>query len=108
MWLQTAKQDGDRISKQFLCSIWKKRNERPNVGGVSIRSRNGAPSRKGCVVNGQMTKTSDKRVRPPPARPRLPSSGRLDMPTVDGTAAAFACRSATLHLSVSCRFRVWA
>ena len=39
-WPQTAKQDGDR----FLCNIWKKRNERPNVGGVSIRSRNGAPS----------------------------------------------------------------
>ena len=33
-WPQTAKQDGDRISKQFLCNIWKKRNERPNVGGV--------------------------------------------------------------------------
>ncbi|CAN0251801.1 unnamed protein product [Laminaria digitata] len=24
-------------------------NERPNVGGVSTRSRNGAPSRKGCM-----------------------------------------------------------
>ena len=23
-WPQTAKQDGDRISKQFLCNIWKK------------------------------------------------------------------------------------
>ena len=33
-WPQTTKQDGDRISEQFLCSIWKKRNERPNVGGV--------------------------------------------------------------------------
>ena len=55
-WPQTAKQDGDRIRKQFLCNIWKKRNERPNVGGVSIgSSRNGAPSREGCVVNGQMT-----------------------------------------------------
>ena len=31
-WPQTAKHDGDRISKQFLCSIWKKRDERPNVG----------------------------------------------------------------------------
>ena len=52
-----AKQDGDKISKQFICSIWKKRsNERPNVGGVSIRSRNGAPFRKGGVVNGQITK----------------------------------------------------
>ena len=46
-WPQTAEQDGDRISKQFLCSTCKKRNERPNVGGVSIRSRNGSPSRKG-------------------------------------------------------------
>ena len=60
-----AKQDGDRISKQFLCNIWKKRNERPSAGGVSIRNRNGAPSRKGCVVNGQMTKASNKGVRPP-------------------------------------------
>ena len=59
-WPQTAKQDGDRIFKQFLYNIWKKHNERPNVGGVSIRSRNGAPSRKGCVVNGQMTKASNK------------------------------------------------
>ena len=33
-WPQTAKQDGDEISKQFLCSTWQKRNERPNVGGV--------------------------------------------------------------------------
>ena len=22
-WPQTAKQDGDRISKQFLCNIWR-------------------------------------------------------------------------------------
>ena len=43
-------------------------NERPNVGGISNRSRNGAPSRKGCVVNGQMTinKASNKRLPPPP------------------------------------------
>ena len=27
---------------------------------VSIRSRNGAPSRNGCVVNGQITKASNK------------------------------------------------
>ena len=49
-WPQKAKQQGDKISKKFLCNIRKKRNERPNVGGVSIRSRNGAPSRKGCAV----------------------------------------------------------
>ena len=61
-WEQTAKQYGDRISKQFLCNIWKTRNEPPNVGGVSIniRSRNGTPSQKGCVVNGQMTKANNK------------------------------------------------
>ena len=59
-WPQTAKQDGDRICKHFLCSIWKKRNERPSVGGVSIRSRIGDLSRKGCVVNDQMTKASNK------------------------------------------------
>ena len=64
-WPQTAKQDGDRISKQFLCNIWKKRNERPNVGGVSIWSRNG--SRKGCVANGQMTKASKMSTPPPPS-----------------------------------------
>ena len=51
-WAQTVKQHGDRTSNQFLCNTWKKRYELPNVGGVSIRSRNGAPSRKGCVVNG--------------------------------------------------------
>ena len=63
-WPQVAKQDGDGVSKQFLCNMWKKRNERRNVGGVSVRSRNGAPSRKRCVVNGQM-KASNNRVRPP-------------------------------------------
>ena len=62
---QTAKQDGDRISKQFLCHIWKKRNEHPNVGGVSIRSRNGAPSRKGFVVNGQMARQATNEYPPP-------------------------------------------
>ena len=35
---------------------------------VSIinRSRNGAPSRKGCVVNGYMTKASNKMSTRPP------------------------------------------
>ena len=59
-WPQTAKQDGDNICKRFLCNIWKKRNDRLNVEGVSIRSRNGAPSRKGRVVNGHTTKASNK------------------------------------------------
>ena len=60
--------DGDRTRKQILCSTCKKHNERRNVGGVSIWSRNGAPSRKGCVVNGQMTEASHKCVRPLAAR----------------------------------------
>ena len=59
-WPQTAKQDGDRINNQFPCSIWTKRNYRPSVGGISIRTRNDAPSRKECMVNGQMTKASNK------------------------------------------------
>ena len=50
------KQDGDRIRKQLLCSIWKKRNERPHVGGVSVRNRNSAPS----PEYGHMTKASNK------------------------------------------------
>ena len=47
-------------SKTFLCNIWKTRDERPNVGGDSIRSRNDARSRKGCVDNGQKTTASNK------------------------------------------------
>ena len=42
-----------------------------NVGGVSKRSRNGAPSRKGCVVNARNTSrqaTNDYAPPPPPPR----------------------------------------
>ena len=59
-WQQAAKQEGGKNSKQSPCSIWEQRNERTHVGGVSNRSRNGAPSRKGCVVNGPMTQASNK------------------------------------------------
>ena len=69
---QTAKQEGNGISKQLLCSIWKKRNERRNVGGVSFTSRNGAPSKNGCMVNGQITKASNQWLRPPPLPPPRP------------------------------------
>ena len=66
-WPQTAKQDGDRISAQFQCTIWKRRNERPNVGGVPTRSsRNGAPSRKACVVNRQILRQATNEYVPPP------------------------------------------
>ena len=33
-WAQTAKEEGDKLNDFFLFNIWKKRNERPNVGGV--------------------------------------------------------------------------
>ena len=59
-WPQAAKQVGEKIGEQKLCNIWKQRNEPPNVGGVSFRSKNGAPSRKGCVVSAQITKASNK------------------------------------------------
>ena len=50
-------------------------NECANVGDVFIRIRNGAPSGKGCVANGQMTNASNKYVRRPPPPPpcMLPS-----------------------------------
>ena len=59
-WPQKANQDGDMICRRFLCSVWKNRNEYLNVGGLSLRSRSGAASRKGCMVNGQTTKASNK------------------------------------------------
>ena len=31
-WPQKAKQQGEKISKNFLCKIWKKCGERPTVG----------------------------------------------------------------------------
>ena len=65
-WPQAAKQEGGKINKYFLCNVWKQRIEPPTVGGVSIMSRNGAPSRKVCVINGQMTKASKKWVLLPP------------------------------------------
>ena len=53
----TGSSDSQKIPMSYL---WKKRNECPNVGAVSIRSRNGASSQTGCVVNGQMTKARNK------------------------------------------------
>ena len=60
-WPQAAKQVEDETSKTNLCNTWKQRKESPYVKrGVSIRSKNGAPSRKGYVINGRMTEASDK------------------------------------------------
>ena len=49
-----------------LCNIWKNGHERPYAGGVSMRSRNGALRRQGCVVNDQMTKVINEYTRSPP------------------------------------------
>ena len=38
---------------------WTIRFECPNAGGVSVRSRIGAPPRKGCVVDDEMAKACD-------------------------------------------------
>ena len=59
-WPQATQQERDKIVVKFLRNIWKQRIERPNAGGVSIRSRNGARSRKGFVLNGQLTETSNE------------------------------------------------
>ena len=59
-WPQTAKQKGVKIILFFICNICQQRDERPTVRGVSNRSRSGAPYRKECVINGQMTKANKK------------------------------------------------
>ena len=49
---QKAKQEGDKINKTLNVTYGKHFiNECPNVEGVSVRSRNGAPSRRGQRSN---------------------------------------------------------
>ena len=59
----TKRRNGKGISEAFFLGdmhrVWNMRNERPNVGGVPTRSRNGAPPLKQCVVNDQMIKASN-------------------------------------------------
>ena len=50
----------------FEFNMWTNCNERPSVAGVSTRSGNGVPSRKGLVVKAQMPKASNKEDAPPP------------------------------------------
>ena len=48
--------------------------ERPNVGGVCVRNRNGAPSRHGCVVNGKVAsvrQATHEYAQPAPPQPPL-------------------------------------
>ena len=57
----------DMVSKKTSKIIrGKRRNERPNVGGVSSWSRNDAPSRKGRVVKGRMTRACNQYEPPTP------------------------------------------
>ena len=49
----------------------KRRNECPSVGDVSTRSRNGAPSRKGCVAYGQNDLRQATNECPLPSPPLL-------------------------------------
>lgn len=53
MVARTAKEDGGKMCKRILCDvrICESRNESPNVVRVSVGSRSGYPSRKGCMVN---------------------------------------------------------
>ena len=51
-WPQTAKEEGYKINQKVL--------KYGRTLEMSLWGRNGAPSRKGCVVNGQMTKASNK------------------------------------------------
>ena len=59
-WPQATKQEEDKMSKNYIRNIRKNVLSAQNVGRVSVRSRNGAMSRKECVVNGQTTKASNK------------------------------------------------
>ena len=64
-WPQTIKQEGDKLKpkkNEILPTIWKKRHERPTteVTRLCIESRNGAPSRKRFMVDGQIAKASNK------------------------------------------------
>lgn len=54
-WQRAAKREMDTILKINVCHIWKPRSARVNIGCVSTRSMNSARSRKGCVVNGQIS-----------------------------------------------------
>ena len=74
------------------------RNERPNVGRASGTSGNGAPSREGCVVNGQRLKhaTND----PPLSEKGQPSTFNSDQRhDSEGTPSFAAARVALLYLT---------
>ena len=78
-WPQAAKQEGGNLAKRFYVIYGSNAmSAQINVGGVSIRSRNDAPFRKGCVADGQITKTRKKMSRP---LPPLPSKSLAPTPS---------------------------
>ena len=59
-------QDKNGVLGALISPLVQKRNERPDVGSVSItRTRKGAPSRKGRMVNGQVTQDKQQMSTPP-------------------------------------------
>lgn len=68
-WPQTMGQGGDKTREGFMCSVWKKHSERPHVGGVFIRSSNGAPFRKRYIIHAQTTKEVTNEDVPDPSHP---------------------------------------
>ena len=61
-WPQAAKQEGYKIGSKFpCCNVWKQRNERPLLLEMSpLRVGTVLRLGRGSVVNGRMTKTSNK------------------------------------------------
>lgn len=77
-WAQTARHEEDKIREKPR-DLYMDRNERPNVVVVSLKSRNGAPYRKGCVsmVRGQRQAIYEYALPPTPPPPTHPASPHL-------------------------------
>ncbi|CAM9674867.1 unnamed protein product [Sphacelaria rigidula] len=57
-WPQTAKQDGEICKSVFI--MYGRNITSAQILEFSIRGNDGAPRRKGCVVNGQTAEASNK------------------------------------------------
>ena len=66
---------GTMLRLEEMCGQWSNNQGKPQMSTPSSppSTVSGGPSRKGCVVNGQMTnnKASNKRMRPPPPPPPI-------------------------------------
>ena len=83
------------------------------LGEEHDKAKKSGRSYAGFLAIGRLTNVKTMMARPklqslwqnaPPPLPRQPPPRRLEMPTVGGAAAAFACRSAALRLSAPCNF----